>query len=285
MYYDDASPDEVHQAMVARDARRGETRDALSRGDGNVIDRIVSEAVKHPAVQDYAGTEMLVGHRGQSPSPLLQFNHGLCPGGQCELGGPKVGSEHRSVWRPFACSQCRLRVTGPDYLRGLIQRADTLMVEFKMPQARELELNQQIERMGKAGNIASLRRASLQEQRLRSQIHQEWLAERTLIELCQQLISSGSAEGLLFRRADGSDMRKFEVVAVEVHELELELAHKVIMESKGDPEFTFDLPAGTEEFRNKSLRAILQANSLASLFYSLPEHLLQRSLDLSAIHF
>lgn len=279
-YYQDITNHKIHSSLQALLQRRKETLNdphSLSEEDQH---HLTSEAITFRTEDDFVGAEMLQRHR-ETGAFIDVFSHGICPGGNCEKGGEKfLEGKYKPVWRPRACSGCRFRVTGPAFLNGLVQRANSLMWEIKSSMRKEAEINLEIEAQEDAGRpVAHLRSGVRHEQEIRDALYGEWCLELRTIKRAEAALrgtSSGSGEGSK-SLITGYDARQVDTRFREVHEFELaqRLAQDAVL-----TDGMIDLPADVLHFRDAALHRIAHANHIGDYFYSLDQKSAREALNL-----
>ncbi|MFC7688699.1 VPA1269 family protein [Paeniroseomonas aquatica] len=199
------------------------------------------------------------------------YAHGLCPGGDCATGGVIYKNAYQPVFRPRACSQCRHRVTGPQFLAGLVNRLNSFMIEIKSSMDTEADLNRQIEEIedqgkGGGGKVVALGALIRRERELRDNLWGEWCAELATIRQCekeQDSASKGSNMPLITRQS-GED---FKLHLDTVHQMAL--LHNVLTDSDIILGASLEVPAGLRERRDTLLLEVARNNDLAPVFYKL----------------
>jgi hypothetical protein len=269
-YYQDITNYKIHSALQSLLQRRKEGLNdphSLSEEDQQ---NLTCEVITFRSEGDFVGAEMLQRHR-QTGAFIDVFSHGICPGGNCEKGGEKfLEGKYKPVWRPRACSGCRFRVTGPAFLNGLVQRANSLMWEIKSSMRKEADINQQIESLEDAGRpVAHLRSGVRHEQEIRDAIYGEWCLEIQTIKRAEAALrgAAGTADvGSRSLVTGGYDVRQVDTRFREVHEFELaqRLSQDAVL-----TEGLIDLPADVLQFRDAALYRIAHANQISDHFYSL----------------
>ncbi|WP_311031504.1 VPA1269 family protein [Mesorhizobium koreense] len=281
-HYDASGPETIgsqlrHLYAIRQDA----ARKAIAR-DPEMLAVLAREAVRPSWVEDHVGIELLLEHKSSRSASFDAFFHGICPGGRCKEGGKRISpGKYEPVWRDRACGECRFRVIGPRFLPGMRDRADLLMIEFKMSQEGENSLNllqeKENDQLAKHQRQAEIR----EEQILQTNLYREWQTENSMIQLCRTVNSVGNQPNevkndLLISRSSVSP-EKFRFIPTETHSLVA--VQRIIKQSREDPALAFQLPVGTEEYRNKMLRKFMVATDISSLFYRIPESEQQNAMD------
>jgi hypothetical protein len=279
-YYQDITNYKIHSSLQALLQRRKETLNdphSLSQDDQH---HLTSEVITFRTEEDFVGAEMLQRHR-ETGAFIDVFSHGICPGGNCEKGGEKfLEGKYKPVWRPRACSGCRFRVTGPAFLNGLVQRANSLMWEIKSSMRKEAEINLEIEEQEDAGRpVTHLRSGVRHEQEIRDALYGEWCLELRTIKKAEATLrgASGSSDESSRSLVTGYDVRQVDTRFREVHEFELaqRLAQDAVI-----TDGMIDLPADVLHFRDAALHRIAHTNQISNYFYSLDQKSAREALNL-----
>lgn len=280
-YYQDVTNYKIHSALQSLLQRRKQGLKSPTNLSLEEEESLTSDVITFRSEEDFEGAEMLKAHRATGAAVDV-FSHGICPGGKCEAGGSRIAEgRYRPVWRPRACSSCRFRVTGPAFLNGLVQRANTLVWEIKGSMRKEAELNLQIEEDEDAGRpVEHLRSTLRQEQGLRDLLFNEWCLEiRTIhrAEAAMKEAAAGAEADAAHALTVSQDARQMSTRFREVHDFELaqRLAHDALL-----TEANLDLPADVLLYRDQVLHRIAHANKISDYFYALEPRLAREALSL-----
>jgi hypothetical protein len=152
-------------------------------------------------------------------------------------------------------------------------RADLLMIEFKMSQEQEHKLTllqgKEANELAKHQRQAEIR----SEQNFQANLHREWQTEHIMIQMCRTIgdtrdKSINNSKKLLLTRSDISP-EKFRCIPTETHELVV--LQRIIKQSRDDPSLSFFVPNSIEEYRNRILRKFMVSTDIEQLRYQLPE--------------
>jgi hypothetical protein len=279
-YYHDVTNYKIHSALqVSFERWKGRFKDP-SNMTGEGENELSDQHITFRSDKDFVGLEMLR-HQRATGAFIDVFSHGICPGGACEKGGRRIlEGKYAPIWRPRACSGCRFRVTGPAFLNGLVQRANSLLWEIKASMLQEAEVHAQIEEEEDAGRpVAHLRSAARSEQEKRDSLFEEWCLElrtieRAMVQLRHEPQSTESSGSSLVQ---GYDLREVTARFREVHQFEL--AQRVTHDARL-VDGLIDLPPGVEAYRDGVLHKIAHSNKISDYFYSLPPTAAKRALTL-----
>lgn len=276
-YYNARRSNALHNAIQEMMAKRTEAHDALASGNHDAILQYAENAITPDFVENHVGKEMLrLYAKRRSLAPFSVFVHGICPGGLCSTGGQRISEgKYKPVWRERACSLCRYRVTGPDFLPGILNRLNNLMAEMRLSSKRAKDFGDEIERIeAETGKPAhGLRRAQQAENSFRDQLSKEYAAETNVLEKVRQVklaaaAQGDSAEGILLPSVPDFDISQLEYGFAEVHEFEL--MHMLVKETRILPASIMEIPHGVEENLKAMVREILRANDMSEIVYRLP---------------
>lgn len=274
---------QVRYAEIFRALNEKRPKDAANSAFDALAERIINEAVVPPGVGDPAGLALLQEHRSAKSAPIDVFAHGICPGGDCSVGGKRLAEgRFAPVFRPRACSQCRYRVTGPMFLNGLVHRLNGLMFEIKQSAEKEGVWNMEADAAEDSGRPSpQLRAQARRERECRDALYEEWCAELKTIKSCQAILENTREDNGL-DRAVMPARRDFDPGNVDLtfkHVHQFELVQNLVVTSHLIPETQQDLPAGAEQSRDNTLYRILHHNRLADLLFQIDDHIAQRALD------
>jgi len=280
----------IRHGRVQREMNRAKLRrEAETQSDETVIRQVLDNAIEAPDADDPVGIALLRKHSAAPTAPIDFFNHGICPGGDCNTGGRRISAgRHRPVFRQRACSRCRFRVTGPRYLTGLSIKADCLMLEMKFLQEKEVQLNAEADQAEDKGKSAAhLRTHARKVRESRDDVFQEWISERKTRDACKAIVKTNP--GALISTSSEFDVEYASGQFRIMHQFEL--LHCLVVLARLHPEIQIDLPTGAEEKRNNALYRLVQKNNaydLLRLFRrddkneildALGDHLIARSGD------
>lgn len=280
-YYHDVTNYKVHSALqLALEQRKARYKDPHGMS-AEAEAELADQHVTFRDETDYQGIEFL--RQQRSVGGFIDvFAHGICPGGACEKGGQRIlNGKYKPVWKPRACSGCRFRVTGPAFLNGLVQRANSLLWEIKASMLQEAEVHAQIEAEEDAGRaVTHLRSAARSEQERRDFLFNEWCLEVRTIDRSLDILKSeanSAATGGAVALLRNHDLQEVTVRFREVHQFEL--AQRVTHDARL-VDGLIDLPPGVELYRDSVLHRIAHANDIDDYFYSLPLQTAKRALTL-----
>lgn len=263
----------VAQAM----AMRSEALDQLVSGNSDLVRDYADQTITPPFVEDHVGAGLLRRHAEDKSASLLDvFDHGICPGGTCSIGGQKyMEGKFRPVWRDRACSGCRFRATGPRFKDGIKRRINILMVELRLTGVRMQQLAERIEaeeeRTGKtAHRLRKLRHA---DSSLKDNLTFELSRELQVSEIIRQLEWAAKSEGksadnILIPSVPDFDPSAISCSLVEVHEFEL--LHSLVREMRLLPSVIMEIPHGAEASMISMVREIMRINDLGELMLRIP---------------
>lgn len=280
-YYHDVTNHKIHCALqVSFERWKGRFKDPVNMSD-DAEHELSDHHITFRDEKDFVGVELLR-HQRSTGGFIDVFSHGICPGGACDKGGKRVLEwKYKPVWRPRACSGCRFRVTGPAFLNGLVQRANSLLWEIKASMLQEAEVNAHIEDEEDAGRpVAHLRSAARSEQEKRDSLFEEWCMELRTIEraVAQLKQEAGTTEPSgSSALVQSYDLREVTARFREVHQFEL--AQRITHDARL-VDGLIDLPPGVEAYRDGVLHKIAHANKISDYFYSLPSKAAKRALSL-----
>jgi hypothetical protein len=284
-HYKDIDPRKTHLALRrAHEQRRERTLEALEdlqtgfSGSEDEFQTRLQELLGGVVRfrEDNAGMEILRPSFAEGIAPEV-FSHGVCPGGDCNTGGPEYKNAHQRVFRPRACSRCRFRLTGPMFLAGLVHRMNSLMVEIKGSMEKEAGLNLQIEKLedqgAGRGKVLVLRGLITRERELRDELWAEWCAELATIRKAEALQDRGNGDGQAL--ISGLNLQELRLQVDTVHQLEL--IHSVLQEGNLILGATLEVPPNLQERRDAVLLEVARNNELP--FYHLAPERRRRALD------
>ncbi|MCO6388937.1 VPA1269 family protein [Aliihoeflea sp. 40Bstr573] len=263
----------VAQAM----AMRSEALDQLVSGNSDLIRDYADQTITPPFVEDHVGAGLLRRHAEDKSASLLDvFDHGICPGGTCSIGGQKyMEGKFRPVWRDRACSGCRFRATGPRFKDGIKRRINILMAELRLTGVRMRQLAEQIEaeeqRTGKtAHRLRKLRHA---DSSLKDNLTFELSRELQVSEIIRQVERAAKSEGktadnILIPSVPGFDPSAISCSLVEVHHFEL--LHSLVRDMRLLPSVIMEIPHGAEANMIAMVREIMRVNDLGDLMIRIP---------------
>jgi hypothetical protein len=263
----------VAQAM----AMRSEALDQLVSGNSDLVRDYADQTITPPFVEDHVGAGLLRRHAEDKSASLLDvFDHGICPGGTCSIGGQKyMEGKFRPVWRDRACSGCRFRATGPRFKDGIKRRINILMVELRLTGRRMQQLAERIDaeekRTGKtAHRLRKLRHA---DSSLKDNLTFELSRELQVSEIIRQIEWAAKSEGksadsILIPSVPDFDPSAISCSLVEVHEFEL--LHSLVREMRLLPSVIMEIPHGAEASMISMVREIMRINDLGDLMIRIP---------------
>ncbi|KAA0073979.1 VPA1269 family protein [Tardiphaga sp. P9-11] len=278
-YYRQVRYSEIHKALNSGYTKRGET----AASPDPLAKEILDEAVESPDADDPIGRTLLQEHRSSRAAPTDVFAHGLCPGGDCSIGGKRISAgRHAPVFRPRACSRCRFRVTGPKFLNGLGSRVNALMLEAKYSQEIEVRLNAEADQAEDNGKpVAHLRAQARRERELRDSLWAEWASESKTLKLCEGILDANPdterSVYTLISQSSEFDQQHAGAQFRIVHQFELE--NNLVVFARTHPEMQIDLPIGTEEKRDNQLYRLLLMNKREDLLLAISSDKSKRAFD------
>jgi len=161
-------------------------------------------------------------------SLLTEFSHGLCPGGECERGGPlNSAGRPTPVFRSRACARCRFRLVGFRYVGGMRRYVNQLSWEIRDSLRREAEANEQLAaREDDNGDGTVSWQPSRSEALFRDQLLAEWGQEvknhRGVLAAARALKAKGmDPERYLIPTSEAFEVDETSFAFIEASELEL----------------------------------------------------------------
>lgn len=209
------------------------------------------------------------------PSGFNVFAHGICPGGDCAQGGPRLGSRFTPVHRDKSCSRCRFRITGPAFLAGLTMNANILISEINASSDKVRKLNEEILELENADlPTAILETRVNQEAAFRDELWADWGAEYQTIQECLEMErQSGGNPTLPTVSGEGG----LDVTFKEQHTVSM--LHTICQTSKLISGSSVDIPEGLKERRNQMLYDIMANNNADAYLIKLKKQDRERAFD------
>ncbi|WP_319413369.1 VPA1269 family protein [uncultured Cohaesibacter sp.] len=209
------------------------------------------------------------------PSGFSVFAHGICPGGDCSQGGPRLGSRFTPVHRDKSCSRCRFRITGPAFLAGLTMNANILISEINASSDKVRKLNEEILELENADlPTAILETRVNQESAFRDELWADWGAEYQTIQECLEMErQSGGNSNLPTVSGEGG----LDVTFQEQHTVSM--LHTICKTSMLISGSSVDIPEGLKERRNEMLYDIMANNNAEAYIIKLNKRDRERAFD------
>ncbi len=161
-------------------------------------------------------------------SLITEFSHGLCPGGDCERGGPlNSAGKPTAVFRPRACARCRFRLTGLRYVGGMRRYVNQLAWEIRDSVAREAKANERFAtREDSMGGVNVALQSSRSEAFFRDQLLAEWGQEvknhRGVLATAKAMRAKGmDPDSYLVPTSEAFEVNETSFAFIEASELEL----------------------------------------------------------------
>lgn len=263
-YYRAVSDEHVHGAMMRLLEGRKAIVERAAANDPEALAKLAAEAV-HVRDDDRIDAGRVMQFAGEQVGFLDFFAHGICVGGTCEIGGKRLTAQKFApVWRHRACSDCRFRLTGPRFLSGLVVRYNALSMERQVSSNRDRELNRRIRELeDQQKPVAHMRSAARKNIEFRAAILNEMQKESELIAKCVAMLDDtqdGVDVQTLIVPGPNASVSDIGVRLEEMHELEL--AHRLLTDTKIVPAAVVDVPPGTGEMLTGGLRKIVDSNGM-----------------------
>lgn len=184
LYYEKLSVGRMQQ--VLQHAANGRTNRIELLRDGK-SDEACSGLFNLRQPDDAAGLHILRVKVQDGDASWRPFLHGLCPGADCATGGARSGNRFLPL-RYGACSLCRYRLTGPDYIFGLMSNANFLMYQMRNEGLIVAALEEEVSRLEDDGRPVGTVKAEVDQARLRAAAYtHEWAMEIRYILTCEEL--------------------------------------------------------------------------------------------------